>query len=153
MSLSRTLGGIALVLAALLNLTRMIPIVANFPEGLEVFPPQTADQIALLHLENTVGVVISHIMALASFPLYLIGCLFLFSLLKERNQQYFGVPALVLLSFGFFLFAIAVIVDGFVLHLVAEYFTTAPEHANEVASFLVSTSASNRHTNDITASE
>ena len=55
MTLSRTLGGAALVLAAVLNLTRMIPVFANMPEGLETFPPQTAEEIASHYEAGTSG--------------------------------------------------------------------------------------------------
>lgn len=133
----RTLGGTALILAALLNLTRLIPVMANLPEGFTSFPPVTADQIALLHSGNTSGVVLSHIMALGAFFCYALGFVVLFRKLWDASKQSLALFFLIANLFGLSLFAIAAVIDGFILHLATDYFTTAPPEAQEVATFLV----------------
>lgn len=133
----RTLGGTALILGALLSLTRMIPVMANLPDGFISFPPETADQIALLHSGNTIGVVISHVMALAAFFCYALGFGVLFKLLWGWAKPQLALLFIVASGFGLMLFSVAVVIDGFILHLVADYFTTVSDTKQGIASFLV----------------
>lgn len=129
----RRLAGWAIILAAVLNLTRMVPVIVGRELPPPDFPLVTADELANFVSGNYQGHAISHLMAIVSFVLLLLGTLYLHELMKDHKI----LSKLLLISgiLGFGLFFIAALIDGFVMSEAVKTYLTDPD--NLTLGFLV----------------
>ena len=126
-------AGWAIILGAILNLTRMVPVMVGRTNLAPQFPLKSAEDIAAFVSGNYAGHAISHNMALVSFLLFIFGILFLYeisklSILLAKIFTLVGI-------FAFLMFTIAVLIDGWVMPDAVREYLTNP--ANEVLGFLV----------------
>jgi hypothetical protein len=119
MTNTRKLGGTAIVTAVLLMLTRMIPIFASGAITFQNFPPDTVAGTADLAINARPGWELSHLMLLAALVLFFIGYVVLFLALAQRRQGILGISSIVVLGSGLLFYAIAGVVDGFLVPVIA----------------------------------
>lgn len=135
MNALNTKGGIALIIGALLNITRMIPVFADENVTRETFPPHTiADTIYVTQLY---GWHISHVMALISVPFLAFGFAALFSELKSRNAATQGLAALIVVSTALILYLSGAVIDGLALPEATRHFGTAAESGDAAAGYVI----------------
>lgn len=117
-------GGAALIGAALLNLTRMIPMALSEgfePALLTSHDPADAARLALLS-----GWLLSHLMIPVSIALFFTAFISLYQGLSEHNQGGLGLIATATLSLGAGFYAIAGVLDGLAVPVAAEHFVNGP---------------------------
>lgn len=115
MKIDMRMAGSFMVLAALLLITRLVPIFANLPEGFAGFPPATTEQLAMLAAHNTSGYHLSHLMALLAMPLLWIGFFAHYQRLVEKGLVRRSIIGMTGITMGAGLFSIALLSDGFLL--------------------------------------
>lgn len=113
------MGGVALILGALLNITRIIPIIATQGVSSENFPPHSV--IDTVFVAQTYGWHISHIMGLVSLPLLLFGFAAFISELRKRRAASGSLAALVGAGFALILYLGGLVIDGLVLPTVIRH--------------------------------
>lgn len=109
----KRIGGAALFLGAVLNITRVIPIFANAGVSPDNFPPHSVAEIVFV--AQTFGWHISHIMGLISLPLLMFGLAVLFVELKMRGETGHALAALVGAGFALILYLGGLVIEGLVL--------------------------------------
>ncbi|WP_416370289.1 hypothetical protein [Tritonibacter mobilis] len=128
-------GGIALVLGGLLNILRMAPIYLS--EGVTIwnFPPH--DLAGTLMVAGGSGWILSHIMAIISVPLMLVGGFALLEDLSAKGYRGLGFATLSFLSAGSVLYLVAAVADGLVLPYASEAFTEQLSQGSEAAALII----------------
>lgn len=107
--------GVTMITAVLLMLTRMIPIFAGGAITFQEFPPATLIDTANLAVNSRWGWELSHLMLLASLLLFFISYAGLYLAVKQRGQNKLGLSSLVVLGTGLLFYAIAGVIDGFLV--------------------------------------
>lgn len=130
-------AGLALILGALLNITRIIPIILSDKVTLDNFPPHGLQDTMLF--SQLSGWSISHIMALVSAPLLVFGMAVLASNARERDQFGPALMAFIGVSISMMLYLIAAVTDGFVLPQLVNNLSPAFETVPTQAGLLVET--------------
>ena len=115
-----TKGGIALILAALLNITRMVPVFAHPAISMDNFPPHSVAETVLV--TQIYGWHISHIMALISVPLFVFGIAAFFAEARIRGAAPSALAALAGISMAMVLYTVGAILDGLVLPNTVRHF-------------------------------
>lgn len=121
---SSRMGGLALMVGALFLLAGNILHPRESFVGERIIPT-TADSLAALVAATAMQWYASHVIILAVAPLILIGCAVLAGLLGERGDRVYGLPALVVLGTWGVLQSIAVVIDGFVIPVLAQHYGDA----------------------------
>jgi hypothetical protein len=112
-------GGGAIITAVLLMLTRMIPIFASGAINFQDFPPDTAIGTASLAVSARSGWELSHLMLLVALMLFFIGYAVIYGALKQRGQETLGLASIVVLGTGLLFYAVAGVIDGFLVPVAA----------------------------------
>ncbi len=123
MQQTKNFGGIAILIGAALNLTRLFPILLNEQINFGTFPPETVAQVTETSLLP--GWILSHVMGFLSVPLLIIGFITLFKGFNNRKQGNVGLAAIVFGSIGMLFYAAGVWIDGLLLPQTAEVVLTA----------------------------
>lgn len=111
-------AGIALIAGAVISILRVVPIVASDGVTRDNFPPETVEDIVFF--AQLQGWHISHVLIFVLIPLFLFGISGLASEAARSGQQSAGRMAAIGTSISMGLFAIATVLDGFVLPALAE---------------------------------
>ncbi len=114
-------SGAAIITAVFLMLTRMIPIFASGAITLEEFPLDSAAATANLAVAARSGWEMSHLMLLAALLLFFVGYLVLYQVLNQHSQTALGLLFIVILGTGLLFYAIAGVIDGFLVTAVANH--------------------------------
>lgn len=107
------LGGVALIAGAVLNITRVPPIMLSEGVSRANFPPHGL--VDTVYVTSLYSWHISHIMAIISVPLLLLGLLVLSGVLADKGQRNAGLAALFGIGSGAALYFFAAVIDGIVL--------------------------------------
>ena len=107
-------AGAGLILGGLLFFGRMAPIFAVLPEDL-AFPPETTEDLIRLQVIAGVRWTISHLMGLVSVGLLATGYWIQASALAAVGHKIVGRAAALIAAAAFGLFAIALVIDGFLV--------------------------------------
>ena len=134
MQLSNKFGGLAIIIGAALNLTRLIPIFFNEQINFQTFPPETVSQVTETSLLP--GWLLSHIMGFVSAPLLITGFISLYQVFKDRKQHEAGLSSIVFLSIGMLFYGLAVGVDGLLLPQAAKTLLAASSAEQSTAIML-----------------
>lgn len=107
-------AGAAMVIGGLLMFTRMAPIFAILPEGM-AFPPETTED--MVHLAGIAGSrwQWSHVMGLVAVVLFAVAYGWQANVLLRLGWKRIGLGAATVATIAFGLFAIALVIDGFVV--------------------------------------
>lgn len=116
-------GGIALIIGAFLNLTRVLPIYLTEGINMDNFSPKNLEQT--IFAAQLGSYYISHIMALIAAPLLIYGFYALYEELKTHNQKSTALAGLIGLSLGLVLYTVGVVVDGLLLPGIVEHSLSA----------------------------
>ena len=122
------IGAIALILGAVLNLIRMIPVLLSEGYHSNSLPP---GQTAALTAETALlgGWYISHILAIISVPLFIYGFWTIYQLIKEKHNdsiiQHIGLAGLSVLTLSGILYISGAILDGIALGTVSHNYILA----------------------------
>lgn len=130
MNPSPRVAGMAFIVAVLLMFTRMVPIFASGAIAPQDFPPDTVEVTVALARSTQTGTEISHLMLLIALVLFFAGTLVLYGQLAGKGQATLALFAVVVSSLGLLLYAIAGVLDGFLLPAVANglgLLSTIPE--------------------------
>jgi len=124
------LAGIGLIVGAILQITRMIPIaMSDGIKMLENFPPHSLEETLFAAKLN--GWFISHIMVFIATPLLMIGFYGLYKLIKNQAKFNVGVLGLFIIFLGLLLYTIGAVIDGFLLPELAHRFDAANGNEKE----------------------
>lgn len=130
----KKLAGFAFITGAVLNVTRMIPVMVGRDNIPPQFPLNNAEDISFFVSGNYTGHFISHLMALAAFSLIILGLFYLYRLALKKSQELTPHVFITFGMFGFGLFTIAVIIDGFIMPWTVENYLSSP---SEISAILV----------------
>ncbi len=122
-------GGIALIIGAVLNVIRTAPIYLNEQVSFSTLPPSNlADTVLVAQVP---GWIPSHILALLSVPLLIYGFFTIYQSLSVSNNEVVErvtLAGFIGLSLGLILYAVAAVIDGIVLpQVVSHYVNVGPE--------------------------
>lgn len=137
---SQKFGGAAIITAALLMFTRTIPILASGAIAPQDFPPKTIAGTTNLAITAWGGWELSHLMLLAALVLFFTGYVVLYAELKQRGQKALGLLFMVTMGVGLLFFAIAGVIDGFLVPAVANHLGLMAELPSESTGMLVALS-------------
>lgn len=120
-------AGIALILAALISIFRVLPIVLSSGVTRENFPPESLQDIVFF--SQLQGWHISHVLILIIIPLFVFGTAVFAYEAAENGQASAGIMAFIGTTVSMILFSIATVLDGFALPAIARHI-----NATELAS-------------------
>lgn len=132
------IAGIGLILGAVLQITRMIPIALS--DGiimLDNFPPHSLKNTLLAAQAS--GWHFSHILIFLATPLLFTGFYSLYQLATKTEKSPIAIYALIGLAMGLILYSMGAVIDGFVLPEVSKQYTAAvgktKEYLGEIVFF------------------
>lgn len=133
-------GGIAVIAAALVTMTRMIPVALSDGFQFSLMPPgQSAAQTAQLALLG--GWHISHVMAMLTVPLFIYGFLSVYQFVRARTgvsrAERVTLAGFVILVVAGILYLSGAALDGIALGVVAKDYAAATGAEKEVAGMIV----------------
>lgn len=125
------IAGIGLIVGAVLQITRMIPIAAsNGIKMLENFPPHTVEET--LFAAKAAGWRISHIMVFISVPFFIAGFYGVYQFVQVQARSKIITIAMSGFLVGLILYTIGAVIDGLFLATVADNVQAASGNAVEI---------------------
>lgn len=107
-------AGIALIVGAILQITRMIPIaMSDGIKMLENFPPHNLNDT--LFAAQASGWHISHMMVFIASPLLLLGFYGAYKIARKQSDSPIGILGFMGLAIGIMLYTIGACIDGLTL--------------------------------------
>ena len=134
MQVTKKFGGLAIIMGAVLNLTRLIPIFLNEQINFQTFPPETVAQVTETSLLP--GWIMSHVMGFISVPLLIIGFITLYKGFSDHKQGEVGLAAIVFGGIGMLFYGVGVWIDGLLLPQTAETLLAASAADQATATML-----------------
>lgn len=140
MKTTEKFGGIALIIAALFTLTRMIPVVLSEGFNSNSLPPgQNAAQTAETALLG--GWYFSHIMAMLTVPFFVYGFLAVYQSVRAQNEETVAeqvtLAGFFFITLAGFLYLSGAVLDGIALGRVSEHYVASSEAEREFSGLIV----------------
>lgn len=121
-------AGVALILGAVVSISRVLPIVLSDGVTGDNFPPESLKEVVFFSLLQ--GWHVSHALILVLIPLLVFGVGVFARDAAAKYQASAGLMALIGTTFSMILFAVATVLDGFVLPAVTDDIVVAEAAGN-----------------------
>lgn len=123
--LYKKFGAVAMIVAAALNMVRVLPIYLDPEIGFDGYPPETIGETVAVAQRS--GYYVSHVLVFFAAPLFVVGFVSLYTELRKASSSSGLVLSLVGFSIGQVLYLIGVVVHGVVLPEMAREYVALPE--------------------------